>query len=109
MNLVFGKIFDEKAMFLEVPGDLRMLLADGVLVCQTKIVRVLGPLLTPNVDFQRTVLFDVELSAVLSNYLGEGRLSGLLLAQVGMASLVWSDLLLGGWLSILLRDGRDRH
>ena len=56
-----------------------MLLADRVLVRQTEVVRVFRSLLTPNVDFQRTVLFYVELSAILGDYLGVGGLSGLFL------------------------------
>lgn len=50
--LVLAQVFDEKALLLEVPRDLRMLLADRILICQAKVIWVITSLLTPNINLQ---------------------------------------------------------
>lgn len=50
MNLILAEVFDKEALFSKVPGDLNMLLADGILVSQTEVVRIVSSLLPANVD-----------------------------------------------------------
>ena len=50
LNLILAEVFDKEALFSKVPGDLNMLLADGILVSQTEVVRIVSSLLPANVD-----------------------------------------------------------
>ena len=50
LNLILAEVFDKEALFSKVPGDLNMLLADGILVSQTEVVRIVSSLLSTNVD-----------------------------------------------------------
>ena len=77
MDLVLAQVLDKESMLLEVPADLRVLLADGVLLCEAEVVRVVDALLPANVDFERTVFLDEELAVVLSHNFGECRLASL--------------------------------
>ena len=48
--LVFAEVLDVETVLAVVPVDLRVLLADGVLVGQTEVVRVFVAALSPNVN-----------------------------------------------------------
>ena len=50
LNLVLAEVFNEEALLCKVPCDLNVLLADGILVGQTEIVRIISSLLPANVD-----------------------------------------------------------
>ena len=65
-----------------------MLLADCVLVCEAKVVRVVASLLTPNVDFERTLLLDEEFTTIFCHNFGKCLLSNLLLLQVDSGSVL---------------------
>ena len=52
LDLVLAEVLDEEAVIGDVPRDLRVFLADGILVGQTKVVRVSVAPLSPDVHFQ---------------------------------------------------------
>ena len=88
--LVLAEIFDEKAVLLKVPSDLRVLLADRVLIRKAEIIRVITSLLPPDINLQRTVLLDIELSSVLGDDFGVGGRPWLPLLQVYLPGLLTS-------------------
>ena len=50
LNLILAEVFNEEALFSKVPSYLNVLLADGILVGQTEVVRIVSSLLPANVD-----------------------------------------------------------
>ena len=94
LNLVFAQVPDEKALLREVPVDLSMLLANGVLVSKAEVVGIVVALLPPNVHFKRAAFFNVEFPSILGHDFCERLLAQFSVFQIefGGISSVKRDL-----------------